>query len=253
MIVIFEKGNCIMIMNGKNIILNLRVTDLENEKLIYSDYYGSIEELNSFLQKNSIKEPVCSEIIIDACLIKDDVEITLLFSYELSLLCVLDDDEIEDFNIALYEHLKPIVAELTPKYVLPETSNGDNKAFEKLGLSAYRYLCPGCWNEIEKCTCNSYPYFLIQIDTGISEIVKTLNIKGYLTAATCEGHLEQENPCFYINFKEAYGFELPQGFYWEDNNIRSEYSGDNFEELTKDKNAKLESFAEMVRCLPYLW
>lgn len=247
-----EKVDYIMIMNGKNVILNLRVIDLETHELIYSDYFGSIEELNCFLQKDLIKEPMCSETTIDVCIVKNDVEITLLFSYELSLLCEMDEDEIEEFNDTLFEYIKPIVPKLTPEYKLSEPSFKEDDAFKKLELSSFKYLCPECWNEIKKCTCNFYPYFLIQIDAGISEIVKILNKKGYHTAATCEGHLEQNKPWFYISFKEPYGFELPQGFYWEDNNVRCEYSGNSLEDLAKDKNKKLKSFTKTVSNLPNL-
>ena len=241
-----------MIFNRENIIFNLRVIDLETDELVFSDYYGSIEEINRYLENPSIKEPPCPEIMIDICPIKKDIEITQLFSYELSLLSPLDDEEIQDFYDALNEWSKPIVADITPEIEEPQSCDALEERCEKQALSTYKYLCPYCWNEAENCTCSSFPYFLVQIDVGMVDIVKTLNSKGYFTTATCEGHPENKVPHFYINFKEAYGFDLPEGFYWEDNNIRCEYTGDTLEALVQDKKDKIQLFTKTIYSLPSL-
>ena len=241
-----------MIFNGENIILNLRVVDLETDELVFSDYYGSIEDLNRYLENPSIKEPICPEIMIDVCPIKKDIEITLLFSYELSSLYPLDEDEIQDFYEALNEWSKPIVADITPEIEEAQSCDALEERCEKQPLSSYKYLCPYCWNEVENCSCGSYPYFLVQIDVGMVDIVKALNMKGYFTAATCEGHPENKSSHFYINFKEAYGFDLPEGFYWEKNNLRCEYKGDTLEDLVQDKKDKIQLFIKTVDSLPSL-
>lgn len=241
-----------MIYNENNIILNLRVTDLEIEKIVFSDYFGSIEELNKFLEFNTIEEPLYPETVIDVCKIENDSEIVLLFSYELTLTSPLDEDELEDFYEELKEYATPIVAELTPEIEVAQTVCCNENTKSKQSLSNYKYVCPYCWNDIQNCECPAYPYFLVQIDVGIVEIIKTLNLKGYHTTATCEGHLEDNQPCFYINFKENYKFDLPNGFYWDDNNVRCKYQGQTIEEKTCYKREKLGIFAQMVDKLPSL-
>lgn len=241
-----------MIFDGENIILNLRVIDLESDELVFSDYFGSIEDLNRYLENPSIKEPICPEITIDVCPIKKDIEITLLFSFEIMSLCPLDEDEIEEFYDVLKECSKPVVANLLPEMKAPSKCEEVEAEFEKLPLSTFKYLCPHCWNEPESCSCVQYPFFLVQIDAGIVDIVRELNLKGYFTAATCEGHPENKLPYFYINFKEVYGFDSPDGFYWDRNNLRCEYKGDTLEDLVQDKKDKLERFLNIVNALPSL-
>ena len=66
------------------------------------------------------------------------------------------------------------------------------------------YVCPYCWNTLDKCTCELFPpYHLILIDRNIQEHVRLLNEKGYRTMACCEGHRMR---CIntYITFADDY-------------------------------------------------
>lgn len=84
------------------------------------------------------------------------------------------------------------------------------------------YVCPYCFNTVNKCTCELYPpYSLILIDKGIQEQIRILNNKGYATMGCCEGHYK--GPCIstYIAFPMDYGFdesiEIPEGFKYHKN------------------------------------
>ncbi len=79
-------------------------------------------------------------------------------------------------------------------------------------LKNYLYVCPRCFNVVEKCTCFAYPHNLIQIDKNILPIIKLLNQKMYITDMCCEGHV---GGCerMHIIFKKEYKFKgLPENF-----------------------------------------
>lgn len=240
-----------MILYGKQILFNLRVVNQETEALVFSDYFGTVEELNRFLENPTIEEPLIPEITVDICSVHKDESIILEFTYELTMLYPLDEEELEDFQQAMEDCLKPFAAKLTPEIVHNDNCDKKSEA-EHLPLSAYKYLCPHCWNEVEKCSCSGYPYFLVQIDVGLQEVVKDLNKKGYFTTATCEGHPENGNNSFYINFEKGYHFDLPTGFNWDDFNVRCTFQGETTEELIRDKEEKLRAFFECVDALPSL-
>jgi hypothetical protein len=117
------------------------------------------------------------------------------------------------------------------------------------------YVCPYCWNTINKCTCDLFPpYHLILIDENIQEHIRILNEKGYCTTGCCEGH---SKICIstYISFSRDY-FEdmcIPEGFKYNKKKKMIVYaystrlSKEKMEELKKEK---LEILLEWCRSLP---
>lgn len=79
--------------------------------------------------------------------------------------------------------------------------------------SCKEYVCPRCFNTIDKCTCDVQPRELINIDSGIQEQIRILNTKGYITRYCCESH--NPNDGIYIAFVKEYGFDnMPDGFFY---------------------------------------
>ena len=117
------------------------------------------------------------------------------------------------------------------------------------------YVCPYCWNTINKCICDLFPpYHLILIDEGIQEHIRILNEKGYHTTGCCEGH---DKVCIntYIAFARDY-FEdddIPEGFKYNKKKRIVSYTystklkRDNMKELKKEK---LEVLLEWCKSLP---
>ena len=56
-------------------------------------------------------------------------------------------------------------------------------------LKKYSYVCPRCFNLLNKCECDQYPEMLIQIDKHMVPIIKKLNDIHYKTEGCCEGHI----------------------------------------------------------------
>lgn len=239
-----------MIIYGKTIVFNLIVSDQETEEIVFSDYFGSLEELNRFLANPTIKEPLLPEIEIDICTVENDSEIILNFTYELSCLDEMDEDEIGEITEGFEDFINPQRVQLTPELIQEET---DEKESNESSLSAFKYLCPNCWNEVEQCSCLGYPYYLIQIDVGLAEIVKTLNLKGYQTTSTCEGHFNKGSKSILIVFKEQYKFDLPEGFYGDGWEIKSKYISTTEEDFQKEKECKLQKLGNYVQTLPNLY
>ena len=98
------------------------------------------------------------------------------------------------------------------------------------------YVCPSCFNQLDKCICITFPpYYMTWIDVKIQEHVRILNKKGYFTKFSCEGHSKHNKT--YIVFVYDYGFEkkikLPEGFNMKNLSIEHSYdkhmSDDEFE------------------------
>ena len=90
----------------------------------------------------------------------------------------------------------------------------DDYESKKKHRADYSYICPHCYREIDDCRCSNYPYFLVQIDTLIVPVIRTLNIKGYITSACCAGHIDQDNcTSIHIAFREEhyFGNSIPEG------------------------------------------
>ena len=123
------------------------------------------------------------------------------------------------------------------------------------------YVCPHCFNQIDKCSCEALPGHLILIDEGIQEHVRILNDKGYATMFCCESHNPHHN--LYVSFAYAHGFggalPGPEGFkcknsgrtvehlYGKDSRARKKMTPDQFE---AEKKASLESLLAWAKALP---
>lgn len=117
------------------------------------------------------------------------------------------------------------------------------------------YVCPYCWNTLNKCTCELFPpYHLIFIDENIQEHVRILNEKGYKTTACCEGHVKV---CLstYIAFGNHYfdDVDMPDGFKYDKKRRIIKYSyptkitKEHMEEL---KKVNLNILLEWCKALP---
>lgn len=116
------------------------------------------------------------------------------------------------------------------------------------------YVCPRCFNPLNKCTCDLYPpYELIMIDKNLQEHIRLLNQKGYRTWACCEGHKADEE--IYIRLLVTdemmkYKYVLPKGF-WIDKKefIRCRIPKD-CKDIEQFKKDKLSKFKEWIINLP---
>lgn len=117
------------------------------------------------------------------------------------------------------------------------------------------YVCPYCWNTLNKCTCKLFPpYHLIFIDRNIQEHVRLLNEKGYKTIGCCEGHREI---CIntYISFADDYFKETgtPEGFKYDKKRRLITYTYSmklTEEEMEEIKMEKLETLLKWCKSLP---
>ena len=117
------------------------------------------------------------------------------------------------------------------------------------------YVCPYCWNTLNKCSCDLFPpYHLIFVDQNIQEHIRILNEKGYRTTACCEGHREV---CIntYIAFADNYFNDvgIPDGFKHNKKRrlITYTYSMKLTEEKMEEiKKEKLETLLKWCKSLP---
>ena len=123
------------------------------------------------------------------------------------------------------------------------------------------YVCPYCWNALNKCTCDLFPpYQLIFIDRNIQEHIRILNNKGYRTIGCCEGHLEHHkerkgSANTHIIFAHNYFKEIgiPEGFKYckRGKGVAYDYSSRlTNEQLEELKKEKLSVLLEWIKSLP---
>lgn len=75
-----------------------------------------------------------------------------------------------------------------------------------------KYVCPKCFNQVNKCTCKIYPpWQLIFIDERMQEIIRILNQKNYTTISCCETHY-YNSLNMYVTFGIDYNLTPPEGF-----------------------------------------
>ena len=117
------------------------------------------------------------------------------------------------------------------------------------------FVCPFCWNTLNKCTCDVFPpYHLIFIDRNIQEHIRILNEKGYRTTACCEAH---KGICYstYIYFANDYfeGVDAPDGFEYDKKRravsykYKTKITEEEMEELKKEN---LKILLEWCKNLP---
>ena len=128
---------------------------------------------------------------------------------------------------------------------------------EKSFDSYINYVCPICFNTLDKCSCRAFPpYQMIFIDRGIQEHVRILNSKGYMTGGSCESHYGS-NRNMYIVFVANYNLDniipLPNGFkYNKKCNVMEYLHKGNIseEEMNAQKEIKLRDLLEWCKNLP---
>ncbi len=121
------------------------------------------------------------------------------------------------------------------------------------------YVCPICFNQLDKCICKSYPpWSLIMVDKGIQEVVRILNNKGYITKASCESHYDG-NHILYVSFLMDFPFSIPVPDGLKYNKIHKiiEYRFkkkdlESKEKFDAIKAQKIELLTEWVKQLPPL-
>ena len=76
-------------------------------------------------------------------------------------------------------------------------------------------ICSSCWEE--DCVCDYEQY--ITLDAGIADIIIALNLKGYMTTYSCEGHVVDDDGnsqskimSIYLTCPNHRFDSLPQGF-----------------------------------------
>ena len=117
------------------------------------------------------------------------------------------------------------------------------------------YVCPYCWNSLNKCSCDLFPpYHLILIDRNIQEHIRVLNGKGYRTTGCCEGHMEICTNT-YIAFANNYfdHISVPEGFKYDKKRKTISYVYSNKitkEEMEELKKEKLITLLEWCHSLP---
>lgn len=119
------------------------------------------------------------------------------------------------------------------------------------------FVCPFCWDTLDKCTCESFPsYHLVFIDRGIQEHIRTLNKKKYNTIGCCEGHTEicmSTYIAFAIDYFDGKNIEMPVGFKYNKKRrtVYHDYPKNISEkELEKEKRKYLLALLEWCNKLP---
>ncbi len=109
--------------------------------------------------------------------------------------------------------------------ILIKTAKGGS-IMVKNNLKELVYICPSCLNEIENCTCERYPFTLVQLDRKIWPIIKVLNEKWYFTTNSCEGHIGKTEKII-ILFDKSYkiGQALPKGFVYKEGALSATITG----------------------------
>ena len=114
------------------------------------------------------------------------------------------------------------------------------------------YVCPRCFNPVNKCTCELYPpYELIMIDKKLQEPIRLLNQKGYRTWACCEGHKADEE--IYIRLlvtDEMMKNKLPNGFWIDKKEFIRCRIPKNCEDIEQFKDNKISELKSWILKLP---
>lgn len=132
-------------------------------------------------------------------------------------------------------------------------------------------ICSSCWEE--ECVCDYEEY--ITLDAGIADIVVALNLKGYMTTYSCEGHIvgddgssQSKIMSIYLTCPNHRFDSLPQGFsYPKGNKQKAFYRTILYKyikgqlcaridgkyvpyDLESDRKEHLESLKQWVEALP---
>ena len=81
------------------------------------------------------------------------------------------------------------------------------------------YVCPNCFEQINKCKCSDSGYYIIMVDYKMQYAIRGLNNKHYYTSACCEGHYQKNNTIkAYILFKNK-PVSCPVGWRYKRNGL----------------------------------
>lgn len=120
-------------------------------------------------------------------------------------------------------------------------------------LSFYKkYVCPYCFNQLNKCKCCFEPHSLIMIDVNVQEAIRELNTKQYGTSGSCEGHFNGVCSHMYIAFVKEYNFStVPNGFIYVKNRyaLLYKYKSKNEDDFEKEKIQAKENLIAWTRNL----
>ena len=170
-------------------------------------------------------------------------EESVTYTYVIDPYMELEIDEIEEyydwFLEDIEEHQNNIKAYSKDIRFVP-IINDDDYLKKNECKHEFEYVCPHCFNNIDNCTCKTYPYYLIQIDRLILPAIKELNYKGYITSACCAGHVEDGKSInIYIAFENEYGFSsIPKGAKYSKTGYSISYNFPN--DLTKEDRITLQ-------------
>ena len=209
-----------MIINNIEYYIRLYVDDEETQEEIAEELFADFDEMNEFLEETWTQpeyEKAKAEYhfveVIDG-----KPEESGRHIYELEIYMPLMEFEIDD---VLYDMRVLVpreqqkfkkISERNQSFIPTINTSSPEIALQRIPLSEYAYLCPHCLNELDKCTCSSYPGYLIQVDRLLATCVKELNMKGYFTSSCCAGHpgyRDYSTLFIYMSFRERYQFSVP--------------------------------------------
>lgn len=211
-----------MFINGIEYNIRFYVTDGETGEDIAEELFEDLDQMNSFIEKTwhlfEYADAQAEYVFVEVVCGKPDA--AGVWGFQIPVYMPLADFEIED---VLYE--MEVVGPKEQEELQRRTEknqiflsfaiDGDPGDVSKnLPLSEYAYVCPRCINEVEQCTCNHYPGYLIQIDRLLVPVIRELNRKGYQTSYCCAGHPFFRSNNFidqliYIAFRRTYDFSIP--------------------------------------------
>lgn len=114
-----------------------------------------------------------------------------------------------------------------------------------------KYVCLRCFHQVHECTCAHGPNgCLIDIDLGVQRTVQVLNLKGYTTRYSCEGH-PTGTYLMFAGSSYLPDAEPPEGFEWDGLCLRSLHDkGAALDELHAVKQQRLLSLEAWCDALP---
>lgn len=105
-------------------------------------------------------------------------------------------------------------------------------------------ICRNCYHLKGSCKCRKG---YIYVDVGILFAIQTLNMKGYQTTCSCEGHDKEELDKYGLKFDGVIGFNKKYEFNEIPNICKLEYYNDiMWLTLKEDCNATKEDFLREI-------
>lgn len=205
-----------MRLDGIEYVVALFVGKLSSDN-IEEHYFNDFQELNKFVRENRNTEkyysgPLKYSLIEVVDGKPDSLSWTKNIKFE-----EFTDEKIEK-ELEEQRELRRKLIIFSQKFedsmkTINYTGEAENYKGKHRRLKDFAYVCPNCIREVEYCKCESYPYYLIQIDRLILPVIRELNENGYKTTGCCAGHLDMEDEFkstgVYICFDKDYDFSEP--------------------------------------------